>query len=31
MVIKSRILIDMNNIINTKVLEDPSKCGDYLK
>jgi hypothetical protein len=32
MIIKPRILIAVNNIINPKVLEDPpSKCGDYLK
>ena len=32
MIIKTRILISMNNIINPKVLKDPpSKCGDYVK
>jgi hypothetical protein len=31
MIIKTRIIIAMNNIINPKVLEDPPKCGDYLK
>jgi len=32
MIIKTTILIAMNNLINPKVLEDPpSKCGDYLK